>query len=91
VKAVAKNSEHRTSNAERGMNGAGQRKGCLPVGFTEESWLSVSQFCRWRQRSDRWFRKHRREIPGLLGEHKDAQVHVGAHLRGVFPGLSKHF
>jgi hypothetical protein len=71
--------------------GSGQRPGCLPVGFNSESWLSVPEFCRWKRRSDRWFRKHRREIPGLYGEHKDAQVHVGAHLRGVFPGLRKHF
>lgn len=64
-----------------------QRRGCLPAGFDHESWLSIAQFCCWRNRSRKWLASHKRQVPGLCGK----QVHVGAHLRGVFPGLAKHF
>jgi hypothetical protein len=80
-----------TSNRAERCSALRQQRGCLPAGFDENSWLSVRQFCVWKNRSARWLRKNRHRIAGLTGAHKNTQVHVGAHLRGTFPGLAKHF
>lgn len=80
MKAAAKN-----NGVERKQRPVDQRPGCLPAGFDELSWLSVGQFCRWRGRSIGWFSRNRARLPGVVGK----QVQVGAHLRGLFPGVRK--
>ena len=87
------NPKRETRNLPAGrQRSQAQRTGCLPAGCDGNSWLTVGQFCRWKRRSRFWFSRQGRSIPGVQrSSPRDVRIHVGAHLRGVFPGLAKHF
>lgn len=67
--------------------GGQQKPGCLPDGYTDESWLTPEQTVIWQQLpSLRWFMAHRDQLPGVRSHGRVVRVHVGTFKLGKTKG-----
>ena len=58
-----------------------QKPGCLPEGYTEDSFLTLTQFALWKQISLKTARRRAPITPGLgRYSRQDMRIHVKTHL-----------
>jgi len=63
------------------MTGIAQIAGCLPQGFDLDSLLTVEQAAIWKQVKLSTFRKHLKNMPGVIKEHrKCVRIHPRTNL-----------